>query len=176
MKKYFMIPFLVVMIFTACQQKKEENTETIPKTEINPLSGSWKMQEIQYIYADTTYIGKPITYGTFLFTTKRYSLLYNPWTSERKAFKELSKPTDEEIIGAFKSIVFNSGGYTYTDSTVTTTADMAKVPGFEGGNQFYTYQIDGSKLDIMMFDETYPNGDKPEWFGKLKILFKLIKE
>ncbi len=70
MKKYFMIPFLVVMIFTACQQKKEENTETIPKTEINPLSGSWKMQEIHYIYADTTYIGKPITYGTFLFTTK----------------------------------------------------------------------------------------------------------
>jgi len=123
------------------------------------------MQEIHYIYADTTYIGKPITYGTLLFTPKRYSLLYNPWSSERKAFKILSKPTDAEIKAAFQSIVFNSGSYVFTDSTVTTTADMAKVPGFEGGKQYYKYTIKDSIFNLMMFDETYPDGTKPEWFG-----------
>jgi hypothetical protein len=53
---------------------------------------------------------------------------------------------------------------------------MAKVPGFEGGKQYYTYKIDQNKLDIMMFDETYPDGKKPSWYGKMKVRFKMIKE
>ena len=172
MKKYVLLFSITFLAFTACNQK----TETKPEVIKNALLGSWKMQEIHYIYKDTTYVGKPITYGTILFTPKRYSLLYNPWTTERKAFDTLSKPTDAEIKAAFQSIVFNSGSYVFTDSTVTTTADMAKVPGFEGGKQYYKYSIENNNLDIMMFDETYPNGKKPEWFGKLKILFKMIKE
>ena len=120
-KLLFLISCIVV--FSCNQDKKEVEI-------VNPLEGSWKMQEIHYIYTDTTYVGKPITYGTILFTPKRYSLLYNPWTTARKAFDTLSKPTDAEIKAAFQSIVFNSGSYVYTDSTVVTTADMAKVPGF----------------------------------------------
>lgn len=170
MKKILVLSVLLVSMLFSCNT----NNENVEKE--NHLLGSWKMQEIHYIYADTTYIGKPITYGTILFTPKRYSLLYNPWTTKRKAFDTLSKPSDKEIKAAFKSIVFNSGSYIFTDSTVTTTADMAKVPGFEGGKQYYKYNIDKEKLAIMMFDETYPNGDKPEWFGKLKIKFKMIKE
>jgi len=168
------IVFLFSIILIACEQKPKVITKE--NTIINPLLGSWKMQEIHYIYADTTYIGKPITYGTLLFTPKRYSLLYNPWSSERKAFKILSKPTDAEIKAAFQSIVFNSGSYVFTDSTVTTTADMAKVPGFEGGKQYYKYTIKDSIFNLMMFDETYPDGTKPEWFGKLKVKFIMHKE
>ena len=166
-KLLFLISCIVV--FSCNQDKKEVEI-------VNPLEGSWKMQEIHYIYTDTTYVGKPITYGTILFTPKRYSLLYNPWTTARKAFDTLSKPTDTEIKAAFQSIVFNSGSYVYTDSTVVTTADMAKVPGFEGGKQYYNYNIEGDKLNITMYDETYPSGEKPEWFGKLKVAFKMIKE
>lgn len=165
---------VIFSLLIACNHSNTTTKEV--NTIINPLLGSWRMKEIHYIYTDTTYVGSPITYGTILFTPKRYSLLYNPWTTERKAFENLSKPTDEEIKAAFNSIVFNSGSYVFTDSTVTATADMAKVPGFEGGKQFYTYSIESNNLDIMMFDETYPNGDKPEWFGKLKILFKMKKE
>ncbi|MDG5491732.1 lipocalin-like domain-containing protein [Psychroserpens sp. SPM9] len=170
MKNYLLLTLIIFILFPACNSHKKDVVE-----KINPLEGSWKMQEIHYIYADTTYVGE-ITYGTLLFAPKRYSLLYNPWTTERKAFDTLSKPTDAEIKAAFQSIVFNSGSYTYTDSTVTTTADMAKVPGFEGGKQFYNYSIKANNLDIMMFDETYPDGNKPEWSGKLKVLFKMKKE
>ncbi|MCK8481138.1 lipocalin-like domain-containing protein [Psychroserpens algicola] len=171
MKTNLLISIVILTLLSACNSPKKEVTN-----HSNPLEGSWKMQEIHYIYTDTTYVGKPITYGTFVFAPKRYSLLYNPWTTERKAFDTLSKPTDAEIKAAFQSIVFNSGSYIYTDSTVTTTADMAKVPGFEGGQQFYTYTIKNDMLDIMMFDETYPDGNKPEWYGKLKVLFKMKKE
>ncbi|WP_456437614.1 lipocalin-like domain-containing protein [Psychroserpens sp.] len=170
MKKHILLSFTILIVLSSCNSPKKD---VIEKT--NPLEGSWKMQEIHYIYKDTTYIGN-ITYGTLLFAPKRYSLLYNPWTIERKAFDTLSKPTDAEIKAAFQSIVFNSGSYVYSDSTVVTTADMAKVPGFEGGKQFYNYSIKDDKLDIMMYDETYPDGKKPEWYGKLKILFKMKKE
>jgi len=168
MKKTLFIITSIFVLISCSETKLEQNP--------NKLLGSWKMQEIHYIYKDTTYIGKPITYGTFLFAPKRYSLLYNPWTTPRKAFDTLSKPSDKEIIVAFKSIVFNSGSYVFTDSTVVTTADMAKVPGFEEGKQFYKYTIKDNNLDIMMFDETYPNGEKPAWFGKMKVKFIMKKE
>jgi len=170
MKNQALVILMIIVFCTSCTSKKKEIIE-----QVNPLEGSWKMQEIHYIYEDTTYVGNT-TYGTLLFAPKRYSLLYNPWTTERKAFDTLSKPTDAEIKAAFRSIVFNSGSYEYTDSTVITKADLAKVPGFEGGQQFYNYSIENDELDIMMYDETYPDGNKPEWYGKMKVLFKMKKE
>ena len=76
-------------------------------------------------------------------------------------------------IEVFHSIAFNAGTYELTDSALTTTAIIAKVPGFEGGKQFFRYHIDHSTLTLVMFDETYPNGTKPTWSGKLEVKFVL---
>jgi hypothetical protein len=142
----------------------------------NLLLGSWKMKQIDYIYADKTHSVEQALMGTFMFTPKRYVIMYNPWKNPRMAFKSLAKPSDSEIIASFKTIVYNSGSYTLTNSAVTTIADIAKVPGFEGGQQFYNYKLENDRLEMTMFDEIYPNGDKPEWFGKLKVRFILQKE
>lgn len=146
------------------------------KSDKNTISGSWMMEEINYIYPDTTYKVSPANVGTFIFADYRYIIMYNPWRTERTPFKTLSKPTQNEMIHAFKTLVFNTGKYVFTDSTITTTADIAKVPGFEGGKQYYRYTIEDDVLYITMYDETYPNGDKPEWYGKLQINFVLKKE
>jgi len=140
------------------------------------LAGSWKLQEIHYQYKDTTYIAKDMDYGRFIFTKSNYALMYNPMMQERTAFENLSKPSSEEIIRAFRSIVFNTGIYKIKDDVIITMADIAKVPGFEGGQQFYRLHLEEENLELTMFDETYPNGKKPEWFGKLKIKFILKKE
>lgn len=170
MKKIISILVISILLIISCTTKPSESLRE------NPFLGSWKMKKIHYIYTDTTYIGDPINYGTFIYTPKRYCILYNPWTDKRKAFDTLSKPTNKEIKSAFNSIVFNSGQYTYTDSTITSIADIAKVPGFEGGKQYYKYRINNDTLQITMFDETYPNGEKPKWFGKLNVKFYLTKE
>ena len=140
------------------------------------IIGSWKVQEIHYQYMDTTYVAKDQDNGRFLFTKTHYALMYNPRMQLRKSFKILSKPNNEEIINAFRNIVFNTGSYILKDSTISTTADIAKVPGFEGGKQFYNLKLEGDNLQLTMFDETYPNGEKPEWYEKLKIKFILIRE
>ena len=142
----------------------------------NPLFGSWKMQEINYIYADTTYTAEMEYPGRLIVGNNTYSIMYNPYGSKRKSAETLSKLTEDEMVYAFKTVVFNSGSYVIADSVFSTTADIAKVAGFESGKQYYKIEFVDEVLHLTMFDETYPDGKKPEWYGKLKILFKLNRE
>jgi len=142
----------------------------------NPLRGSWKVQEIQYQYPDSTYVFKDEDHGRFIFTDTNYTLMYNPRMQKRTPFKNLSNPETDEIISAFRSMVFNTGTYIIEDDVIHTIADIAKVPGFEGGQQYYKMLLNENILELVMFDETYPNGNKPEWFGRLKVKFILKKE
>lgn len=142
----------------------------------NPLIGSWKIEQIQYIYKDTTVVVEKVAQGRLTVTPNRYHIIYNPWVNPRVPFEVLSKPTDSEIKHAFQTLVFNTGTYTLSDSLFITTSDIAKVPGFEGGKQYYALRIDGENVQLTMKDETYPDGEKPEWYQKLQILFKLTRE
>lgn len=129
------------------------------------------MKEIHWVLKDTTYSIAAPQPGLFILTTDSYATMWTPTREPRVPFKSLSQPTDEEKIAGFGSIVFNSGTYTKTDSTLTTTALIAKVPGFEGGVQYYRYNILEGVLELTMFDETYPDGEKPEWFGQVESKF-----
>ena len=130
------------------------------------LMGSWNVKEVHWKTADTTYSIHKTQPGIFMINESTYSIQWVPTFQPRKPFKVLSKPTDEEMKAGFRSVVFNAGTYELTDSTLTATAVIAKVPGFEGGKQFYRYTIEDNKLTLTMFDETYPDGGKPDWFGK----------
>ncbi len=141
----------------------------------NPLLGSWKLSEIEFIYADTTYKVRP-PQGNLVVSKGRYSIMYSPSSEPREAFESLSNPSNDEVLKAFKSIVFNSGHYELRDQLYIATPDIAKVPGFEGGKQYYKYSIDGDILKFKLFDETYPNGEKPEWYQKLEVLFIMKRE
>ncbi len=164
----------IVFLFskTGYSQSRHESGTKVTN---NTLIGSWKIQEIQYQYPDTTYTMNANDFGRVMFSKNNYSLTYYPYMMPREAFRTLSKPTNEEIVKAFRSMVFNTGSYTIDTNILTTTADLAKVPGFEGGKQFYTIE-QKEFLVITMYDETYPDGTKPEWFGKLKVRFTLKKE
>lgn len=135
------------------------------------ILGAWEMQEVHWILADTTYSITQAQPGLFIFNEDRYSIMWTPTATPRQPFKNLSKPTDEEALSGFRSVVFNGGTLTFSDSTITTTANIAKVPGFEGGKQYYRYEIKEDQLTLTMFDETYPDGKKPEWYGKVETQF-----
>lgn len=159
---------LLMLLLTACNQHKLP----VPN---NPLLGSWTMQKITWISKDKSHPLVNPHEGIFLFTPNSYSIQWTPTAKPRTPFVLLSKPTDKEKMAGFASVVFNAGSYQYTDKTVTATAYIAKVPGFEEGKQFYTYSINEDTLTITMFDETYPDGTKPEWSGKWKTEFVLAR-
>lgn len=146
------------------------------KRAYNPLVGAWEMETVNWITADTTYSIPDAQPGLFLFIKKNYSIQWTPIETLRVPFKNLSKPTNEEIIAGFQSVVFNAGSYVFTDSTLTSIAFIAKVPGFEGGKQFYRYKIEKDRLYLTMFDETYPDGNKPKWIGRYVTEFIMKKK
>ena len=114
------------------------------------IIGSWKVKEIEYIYADTAISVSQSDYGRFIFTDHTYTVGYNPYMNTRVAFKDLSKPDDNELKRTFQTIVFNSGEYTVENKTIHTISDIAKVPGFEGGHQFYSVEFDKGTLLLTM--------------------------
>ena len=142
----------------------------------NPLIGSWRIKEIHYQYPDTSYQVYMELPGRLMVSEEHYAIMYNPYGKIRDKAEKLSKLSEAEMIYGFKTMVFNSGTYVVSDSVLVTTADMAKVAGFEGGQQWYKMSIGETALKLTMYDETYPNGKKPEWYNKLQILFILEKE
>jgi len=167
-----MILFLIATI--SCKNEVvEKEVETTAETA--PILGSWKVTSIYWITKDTTYSIENAQPGMLLFTPNRYAIMWTPTEEPRVPFQKLSAPTDDELKAGFRSIVFNSGTYEFSDSTITTQAEIAKVPGFEGGQQFYKYKIVNNEMELTMFDELYPNGSRPEWFGRYETKFVLKK-
>lgn len=143
---------------------------------VDDLMGSYVLKSIDYIYSDTTITLDPSQSGFIVLSNKRYAIAYNPGLNARTPFENLSQPTNKEVLAGFKTFAFNSGSYTYEDGIFTATPDFAKVPGFEGGEQVYEITKSDKLISFTMYDETYPNGNKPEWYGKLKIKLSFEKE
>ncbi|MFK7936682.1 MAG: lipocalin-like domain-containing protein [Saprospiraceae bacterium] len=167
---YFVTYISLCCLIVSCQESNTIKSASIPTS---PLFGSWQMEEIHWITPDTTYSIPTAQPGIFMLNEASYTIIWTPTQEPRIPFDTLAKPTAAEMQAGFRSIVFNSGSYELSDSTLTTTAMVAKVPGFEGGKQFYRYQIEQDQLTLQMFDETYPDGGKPEWYGKVETQFKL---
>nr|WP_299172053.1 hypothetical protein [uncultured Allomuricauda sp.] len=160
--KFFLLVLTVMVV--ACKEKSNST---------NPLLGSWSIEKIQWISEDTTLSRVPVQKGLLLVTPDCYSICWSPMEQTRVPFENLSNPTKEEMIRGFSTIVFNTGGYTVSKDYFTTKAHLAKVPGFEGGMQYYSYHIQGTQMTLTLFDETYPNGEKPNWFGKWRTKYSL---
>ncbi len=162
---------LMIGLYSCNNNSKKEHLNN----EMPSILGTWEIKSIHWITKDTTYSIDKAQPGMIMLTSNRYSIMWTPIEEPRTPFQNLSKPTDEELKSGFRSIVFNCGTYKYSDSTITTTAKIAKVPGFEGGKQFYRYKLNNNKMELTMFDEIYPDGTRPEWYGEFQTKFILKK-
>ena len=144
----------------------------------NAIIGSWQLVSIDYNYINKdTIIHVESEYpGRFIINESHYSIMYNPYFGTRKPFNDISNPSKDEMQYAFKTLAYNSGSYDIRENILTTHPDIARVPGFEGGNQVFEFLIENNSMQLKMFDETYPNGNKPEWHKKLEIVFNFKKE
>lgn len=167
------ITVLGFLFFSVTEDQHYAATNDLVQKE-HSLNGSWRITEIHWHTKDTTYAITNAQPGYILFSDEAYALMWTRTRDPRTPFHKLSEPTSEEIIAAFQSVVFNAGTYRISNDTLTTKAAIAKVPGFEGGRQFYTFkQSNNDQLYVRMFDEIYPNGDHPDWFGVFELAFHL---
>ena len=159
----------MAVLMTGCHHQAQK-----PQVD-NPLLGSWKLLSVRWVSDERTAQIEQAQPGLFIFDEAHYSLMWSPKQTPRSPFANLSKPTDEEILSGFRSIVFNAGSYQLAENQIHATAVVAKVPGFEGGQQHFTFRFENDHLLLTMFDETYPDGSKPDWFGQWQTEFTLVK-
>lgn|GEM_PF-1877382 len=168
---------LLLILITATSVLTSCTTD-VPRTshEQTPeLIGTWDVKSISWINSNTSYVFENAQPGMFMVDATRNSTMWIPTRRPRVPFDKLSTPSDEETIAGFRSVVVNAGTYAYTDSTLTTTAMIAKVPGFEVGTQYYPYSIVQDQMELTMFDETYPDGSKPDWAGTFVTQFTMSR-
>ncbi|TDR23732.1 lipocalin-like domain-containing protein [Marinicella litoralis] len=158
---------LLLVMLTGCHKNA---VKTTPK---NPVLGAWQVVSIEWKSNERTAAIEQAQAGMFIFNEQHYALMWSPKKTPRTAFVDLSDPTDEEILAGFKSIVFNAGSYQINNQQLVATAKVAKVPGFEGGQLFYRFRFENQQLILTLYDETYPDGSKPDWSGKWQTKFIL---
>ena len=158
---------VVVLSSVGCQNHKSQRQ--------HPIIGTWLLDSVTWHSKEQSQHIEKAQPGMFIFDESHYSLMWSPKQSPRLPFTDLSKPTDDEILQGFRSIIFNAGAYQISANEIITTAIVAKVPGFENGQQFYRYQVENNKLILTMYDEKYPDGSKPDWSGQWETEFTLIK-
>ncbi len=141
----------------------------------SPLAGSWSMAEIAVISARGENRYPDPAPGLFIFGESHYSMVWMLLTEVPPDFAETWKPTEEEKAAAFSSIIVNSGTYTYTDSTVTTTPTVAKTPEFIGGSAVYAYKVEGDTLWMDATDTVSRDGVRDPGIGLVRIPLKLVR-
>ncbi|WP_395376577.1 lipocalin-like domain-containing protein [Marinicella sp. W31] len=165
-KNAWLLILFIPAFLAGCSTTSHHKNEAVPS-----IIGSWEMREVHWFSDEQTYSIEEAQPGLFIFEDQRYAIMWTALKEPRAAFEILAQPTPEEVIESFKSVVFNAGSYAINGAQITTTAYIAKVPGFEGGQQFYNYTIEEDILTLTMYDETYPNGEKPNWAGKVQTRF-----
>ena len=102
-------------------------------------------------------------------------MVWMPLDQPLADFAEIWRPTDEEKVHSWNSIVVNSGTYAFTDSTVTTYPIVAKTPEFVGGSAVYTYRVEGDTLFMEVTDTVSHSGVQDPGIGVLRLLTTLVR-
>ena len=115
----------------------------------SPLVGAW----ITTAWAGVD--GEPQP-GLLVFTETNYSMMFVPPGAMRETWAT-ENPTDAEIIAAFRTLVANSGRYTWTGNEFTTEAYVALNPNYMANwgenHETYHFRVDGDTLTVTWPDD-----------------------
>jgi ketosteroid isomerase-like protein len=127
----------------------------LPVASANPLEGAWIVTGWTDAEGNVQEEPQPALY---VFTTTHYSVMIARGSDQRATY-EGDDLTDAEKLGAYDTIIANSGRYEIEGNILKTRAYVAKDPNYMGGwpeNEVnYEFERDGDTLTIenLGFDE-----------------------
>lgn len=124
------------------------------QSDSNPLLGVWKLQSIQFEFADTK--KRVDVYGPnpsgYLIHTAEGRMMVILTAADRKAPKE-----DADGATLFKTMMAYTGTFRVDgDDKFTTLVELAWHPGWNGTEQTRFYNIEGDTLSITTAEQTHP--------------------
>ena len=126
----------------------------MPQSQHSPLEGIWKLQLIQFEFADT---GERVdVYGPnpsgYLIHTGEGRMMTIITRSDRTLPKE-----DADGAGLFKAMMAYTGNYRIDgDDKYVTDVDVAWHPAWSGTQQARFFKIDGDSLSITTAQQSHP--------------------
>ena len=115
------------------------------KTRGTALDGAWQVVAVEVTGSGATAHNQPQP-SLVLFSGEYYSWSRVTTTSPRALFVA-ETPTDAERVAAYESVLFNSGKYAVSDSTLTVWPVVARSPNFmAGASESYRYRLSGDTL------------------------------
>lgn len=148
-----------LLLTPACQQTGVSGTAS----PTNDLVGVWSLTAVDP--GDGSPVIQPSQPGIYLFAESHYSAIFAPGTDPRIKAAIPFRPTTEEMVSHYETIIVNAGTYEISGSTVTFRPLIAKSPEFVGGYQVSTFRVEGDTLVLTQDTLVSVDGVSPPGFG-----------
>ncbi|MDH4211489.1 MAG: lipocalin-like domain-containing protein [candidate division WOR-3 bacterium] len=148
--------------------KKDDNSATRSKNVV----GVWQVKEIGRQNIESPVMDKPVP-SLFIFTSHHYSMVWVLGADQ--PFAERWKPTDEEKIRRFDSMVVNAGTYEIDEVALTVHPMVARIPDFIGGKLICEFQVENDTLRLKFVDEYSFDGVQAPWVAQGGLFLTLVR-
>jgi hypothetical protein len=113
------------------------------------LDGAWRLVSSETIGPDgTRYPGSPHE-SLLLISGGYYSMNYAFGRQKSDYFSERFRPTDEEKLARYNSLLVNAGRFALDGGLLTIHPEFALVPEFIGGLGEFEYSVNGDNLELV---------------------------
>lgn len=139
------------------------------------IEGTWLIDEITVISprGEVTYPDPQP--GIYIFADGYYSMVWSWAVQPMPDSEEIWRPSEEEKVRSFSSLIINSGTYTVSDTLVTTYPMVAKTPEFVGGMATYRYSVVADTLWMEVTNTVSHSGVVDPGIGKVRMPVKLVR-
>jgi hypothetical protein len=154
--------FLAIPVFVASCAPEADSVIS----DYQGLVGTWLITETTRTIGDSTWVNESPQPGLYIFSQHHFSLMLIPGDSARVEWPGDGTPA--ERLAAFENFVADAGSYEATDSVITMSNIIAKLPWAMnlGGGGPYRYRLDGDTLTLSF---------GPGWLGESEITYRLVR-
>jgi len=143
-------------------------------TAATPLEGAWRVVEMRQEYPD----GRPqplhARESFFLFAGGSYSMAWAYGEGVSPLYAERWKPTTEEKLARFGSMLVNSGTFEVDGDRMVAHPRFALAPELVGGEARFRFSVAGDTLRLS-WDETYALDGLPYPSGGASTVLRLVR-
>jgi len=127
------------------------------------IVGVWKVTELLSRAPGENWTNVSPQLSLYIFTKKHYSYMYTQGEGPRPLFAgDPNKPTDAEMVTAYKTLIAATGTYVLSGQTLTFNATLARNPNeMTGKPLIYSVQLNGDVLQMTITNPPFlPGGER----------------
>ncbi len=137
------------------------------------LEGAWRVLEVQLIGPEGSVTILPHQESLFLFTRDHYSMVYAFGEDPSPPYAERWRPSAEENVARFSSMIVNGGSYRIAEDRIITRPTVAAAPEFVNGEGRFRFRFVADTLELT-WDESIAFDGLPYPSGGTVTRFRLV--